>query len=83
MSWLTIEDWSRSIINVSKQRGYELARQLPPDVCIQVGRQKRIINDRFDRLIESGFRFAEKRTEKSEAASTNGEKNAAKVKRRK
>lgn len=53
MRLIDVEKFSENL-GVRKARGYELARQLPPGVRVELGGQIRINEDALDRWIEKG-----------------------------
>lgn len=68
MQIVTVETWSKTL-GVRVPRGYELARQLPPGVRIELGRQIRIDQEGFQKWIKEGGKFECIRTnEQVEAA---------------
>ncbi|MGI9065900.1 MAG: helix-turn-helix domain-containing protein [Pyrinomonadaceae bacterium] len=56
MLMLTVPEWSKDL-KVRPSRGYELARQLPPGVRIELGRQLRINQDAFEEWVQGGGSF--------------------------
>ncbi len=72
----TVETWSKSL-NVRIARGYELARQLPRGVRIQVGRQVRINQDAFEAWVEAGGSFEPSRVSNGQSDSCGSRGKAA------
>jgi hypothetical protein len=72
MRLITVPEWSDSL-KVRVPRGYELARRLPPGVRVELGRQVRINEEAWARLVEAGWAISED----GEASEGEGRSNVA------